>query len=216
MGKLEINRRFSENVRKEMRRQIQEADGNEVFFAGKINEEGVVVTVVAAARGNTNSVPVNYSQSRKCSVLIHNHPSGNLHPSSADLSLASDCSENAQGFYIVNNDVTEVYAVMEPILPVVIKKLNPEDTAFYLTVRGPFARKSENYEERPVQISLVKKITECFNENKIGVFEAGTGVGKSYSYLIPSILWAEENKERVVISTGTINLQQQIIEKDIL
>ena len=83
MGKLEINRRFSENVRKEMRRQIQEADGNEVFFAGKINEEGVVVTVVAAARGNTNSVPVNYSQSRKCSVLIHNHPSGNLHPSSA-------------------------------------------------------------------------------------------------------------------------------------
>ena len=215
MGKLEINRRFSENVRKEMRRQIQEADGNEVFFAGKINEEGVVVTVVAAARGNTNSVPVNYSESRKCSVLIHNHPSGNLHPSSADLSIASDCSENAQGFYIVNNDVTEVYAVMEPILPVVIKKLNPEDTAFYLTARGPFARKSENYEERPVQISLVKKITECFNENKIGVFEAGTGVGKSYSYLIPSILWAEENKERVVISTGTINLQQQIIEKDI-
>ena len=66
-----------------------------------------------------------------------------------------------------------------------------------------------------VKIELLKQITTSFNKNKIGVFEAGTGVGKSYAYLIPSVLWAVTNKERVVVSTGTINLQQQICEKDL-
>lgn len=212
---MEINKRFSENARLELKKQIKEAGGNEVFFAGYINEEGVVVSVIASARGNINSVPVNYSEARKSSVLIHNHPSGYLNPSDADLNVASDCSENAQGFYIINNDVTEVYVVMEPILPVVIKKIDPQKTSGYLSKSGSFAKKSKDYEERPVQLELTKKITFAFNENKIGAFEAGTGVGKSFSYLIPSMLWAVENKERVVISTGTINLQQQLIEKDI-
>ncbi len=212
---MEINRRFSENARKEMREQIKNAGGNEVFFAGTINERGVVVSVIAAARGSVNTVPVNYSQARKANVLIHNHPSGNLSPSDADLAVASDCSESAQGFYIVNNSVAEVYVVMEPILPKVIKKFNEEEIAFYLSKEGPFAKSSENYEERLVQLELVKKITRAFNQNKIGIFEAGTGVGKSFSYLIPSMFWALENKERVIVSTGTINLQQQLIEKDI-
>lgn len=212
---MEINKRFSQNAIDEMRRQIQNANGNEVFFAGIANETGLVVSVNASARGNKTSVPINFFQKRNCSILIHNHPSSNLMPSNADLSIASDCSENGQGFYIINNDVTEVYVVMEMILPKKIIKLDEENTAFYLSKNGPFALKSDVYEERTVQLELVKSIAKCFNQDKIGVFEAGTGVGKSFSYLIPSILWSLENKERVVISTGTINLQQQIIEKDI-
>lgn len=212
---MEINRRFSDNARTEMRAQIKNASGNEVFFSGLINESGVVVSVSVGARGSLNSVPVNLSQKRNCSVLIHNHPSGNLQPSDADLMVASDCSENAQGFYIINNEVSEVYVVMEPVLPRVVKKLDSEKVAFYLSKNGPLAKKSADYEERPVQLELVKKIVSALNGNKIGIFEAGTGVGKSFSYLIPSMLWAVENKERVVVSTGTINLQQQLVEKDI-
>lgn len=212
---MEINRRFSDNARAEMRAQIKNASGNEVFFSGLINESGVVVSVSVGARGSLNSVPVNFSQKRNCSVLIHNHPSGNLQPSDADLMVASDCSENAQGFYIINNEVSEVYVVMEPVLPRVVKKLDSEKVAFYLSKNGPLAKKSADYEERPVQLELVKKIVSALNGNKIGIFEAGTGVGKSFSYLIPSMLWAVENKERVVVSTGTINLQQQLVEKDI-
>jgi len=213
--KLEINRRFSDNVRAQMRQAINDADGNEVFFAGTVNEQGIVISVSAAARGSINSVPVNFSSARTAGVLIHNHPSGNLHPSDADLAVASDYSQQGQGFYIINNDVSDVYVVMECVLPAVIKKLDVEQTGFLLSSEGPFAQKSPDYEERPVQIELVKKIAGAFNENKIGVFEAGTGVGKSFAYLIPSMLWASQNKERIVVSTGTINLQQQIIEKDI-
>lgn len=108
-----------------------------------------------------------------------------------------------------------MYNQIDDDLTVSGQEIPVEDAAFYLSKEGPFAHSSTNYEERPCQIELVKKIMQSFNESKIGVFEAGTGVGKSFAYLIPSILWAVKNKERVVISTGTINLQHQIFEKDI-
>ena len=59
-GAMEINRRFSDNARAEMRAQIKNASGNEVFFSGLINESGVVVFVSVGGRGNLNVVDVNF------------------------------------------------------------------------------------------------------------------------------------------------------------
>ena len=95
------------------------------------------------------------------------------------------------------------------------KKVNELEAGGYISQGGPLSKISEAFEERPVQVELLQNIVKAFNENKIAVFEAGTGVGKSYSYLIPSVLWALLNHERVIVSTGTINLQQQLCEKDI-
>ncbi len=95
------------------------------------------------------------------------------------------------------------------------KKINPIDAAAYISKGGPLEHIFSQFEERPSQIALLEKVVHAFNEDKVGAFEAGTGVGKSFAYLIPSIIWSLENKERVVISTGTINLQQQLYEKDI-
>ena len=206
---------FSSSVIKYIRSEIASSNENEVFFVGEINHDGKVTSVSVGSRGNLHSVPVNQDLKRKGNVLIHNHPGGNLTPSDADLSVAAVSSENAQGFYIINNDVTEIYVVVEPVLPKVIKKLDVDDAAFYISKDGPLAKINENFEERLSQIELLKNIAKTFNQNKTGVFEAGTGVGKSYAYLIPSILWAVQNNERVVISTGTINLQQQLCLKDI-
>lgn len=206
---------FSSSVIKYIRSEIASSNENEVFFVGEINHDGKVTSVSVGSRGNLHSVPVNQDLKRKGSVLIHNHPGENLTPSDADLSVAAVSSENAQGFYIINNDVTEIYVVVEPVLPKVIKKLDVDDAAFYISKDGSLAKINENFEERLSQIELLKNIVKTFNQNKTGVFEAGTGVGKSYAYLIPSILWAVQNNERVVISTGTINLQQQLCLKDI-
>lgn len=93
--------------------------------------------------------------------------------------------------------------------------LDEDEVALFLADGGPMSALYDKFEERPVQIALMRQIARAFNKNAIGVFEAGTGVGKSYAYLIPSIIWALENKERIVISTGTINLQQQLCAKDI-
>lgn len=206
---------FSAEVVAQIRAAVKEAGGNEVFFSGKINENGTVVSVVAAAKGNAHSVPVHFTEARNGHVLIHNHPSGNLVPSDADISVASVASENAQGFYIVNNECSEIYVVVKPVVQKSVSYIDVEEAGSYISDGGPLSVASENFEERPVQVHLLKKIAEAFNKNSIGVFEAGTGVGKSYAYLIPAILWSLKNNERIVVSTGTINLQQQLCEKDL-
>lgn len=92
--------------------------------------------------------------------------------------------------------------------------LDTEKMVFLLSSKGPLAKIFSSFEERDGQKDLIKKISECFNAGEIGVFEAETGVGKSLAYLLPSILWALNHEVRVIISTATINLQQQLIEKD--
>lgn len=215
---MEISKYLADRVRETIRNEIKNAGGNEVFFTGTIDEEGLVTAVKVGSRGNEHTVAVNFSDSRnllQASVLIHNHPGGNLTPSEADLGVAANASENAQGFYIINNSVTEIYVVVEPVKPHKIQKLDVEEAGFYISEGGSLSKISRNFEERPVQIELLKNIADSFNKNALGVFEAGTGVGKSYAYLIPSVLWALKNKERVIVSTGTINLQQQLCEKDL-
>ena len=212
---MEISKYLSDSVRQKIKSAIKDACGNEVFFTGNITQDGVVSEVKVGSRGNSHTVPVNFSDVRTTAVLIHNHPSGNLVPSEADLGVAENASENGCGFYIVNNSATEIYVVVEPVLPKIIKKVDVEEAGNYICEGGNLSKISKNFEERPVQVELLQNIVNAFNENKIAVFEAGTGVGKSYSYLIPAALWALLNNERVVISTGTINLQQQLCEKDV-
>ncbi len=72
-----------------------------------------------------------------------------------------------------------------------------------------------NYEYRPQQQKMAETITEVLNQKKHLLVEAGTGTGKSLAYLVPVILLAVKNEEQVVISTNTINLQEQLIKKDI-
>lgn len=212
---MDVNERFTKQVILKMRRDVEEADGNEVFWSARINAEGKVVDATVGARGNEDSVIVNESAAREGNVLIHNHPSGTLRPSNADQSVAYNAQDVSLGFYIVNNDISQVYVVVEPIKPKILEKLNCDEAAFFLSKTGPLAAKNKSYEERPQQVALLREIASTFNSNSIGVFEAGTGVGKSFAYLVPSIMWAAKNKERVIISTGTINLQQQLFEKDI-
>ena len=80
---------------------------------------------------------------------------------------------------------------------------------------GMFSQKLKSYEYREEQIQLMRAVRQVFREDQVLIAEAGTGVGKSMAYLLPAILWAIENNERVVISTATIALGQQIIRKDI-
>lgn len=212
---MEINRRFTRKVLESMRRDVEEAGGNEVFWAGTINENGIITHVETGSRGNIDSVVINREVAREGHVLIHNHPSGILSPSDADQAVAANAGDTSLGFYIVNNDLTDLYVVVEPVKVKVQVLLKADEVSDFLSSTGSLAKNNPAYEERPSQIELLKQIAKSFNEGKVGVFEAGTGVGKSYAYLIPSMLWAMKNKERVVLSTGTINLQQQLFEKDI-
>ncbi|MBU1967546.1 ATP-dependent DNA helicase [Patescibacteria group bacterium] len=80
---------------------------------------------------------------------------------------------------------------------------------------GIIARSLKNYEERPEQIEMAKAVQEAISSSTHLIVEAGTGIGKSIAYLVPFIYWATEEKKRVVISTYTKTLQQQLVEKDL-
>ena len=71
------------------------------------------------------------------------------------------------------------------------------------------------FEPRQAQLDLMELVIQCFNGDAIGAAEAGTGVGKSFAYLLPAIHFAVDTGERVVVSTATITLQQQLFGKDI-
>jgi ATP-dependent DNA helicase DinG len=81
---------------------------------------------------------------------------------------------------------------------------------------GAIARRlGERYEFRPQQLEMAAAVQDALQNNHPVLIEAGTGVGKSFAYLLPIIDWAVKNKKRVVISTHTISLQEQLIYKDI-
>jgi ATP-dependent DNA helicase DinG len=71
------------------------------------------------------------------------------------------------------------------------------------------------YEKREQQMDMINEIQHAFHESRHVVIEAGTGVGKSLGYLWPAVMFAKASHERVVISTYTIQLQEQLLHKEI-
>ena len=93
-------------------------------------------------------------------------------------------------------------------------KIDFEEIKNILGREGTYSKTIKNYEFRPEQIDLSEKITHALNNNQILLAEAGTGVGKTMAYLVPAVLYALANGP-IIISTNTINLQSQLMEKDI-
>ncbi|MDQ3626612.1 MAG: DEAD/DEAH box helicase, partial [Verrucomicrobiota bacterium] len=75
--------------------------------------------------------------------------------------------------------------------------------------------KAKNFEYRGEQQEMAVAVAQALEQEQHLVVEAGTGVGKSIAYLIPAVLFAMEQEKKAVISTHTINLQEQLLYKDI-
>lgn len=210
-----ILKRVTPACARQMQQAIEEAGGREVFFAGTLDGSGRVESVRVCARGREDSVPALFEGLDARDVVLHNHPSGELEPSEEDLDLAAMYSAHGHGVFIVDNDVTRVYVVVEPFLPKDTEPLDPRELAKAFRPSSRMARALPQFEVRPQQTRMMEAVAESFNRDKIAVVEAPTGVGKTLAYLLPAALWAVRNKERVVISTRTINLQEQIVFKDI-
>ena len=209
---MEIKEKISFEAREIIKNEIEKAGGNEVFFRGIPNDEGIITEVSVLARGNKTSVPAILNAMKKGEVIIHNHPSGFLYPSDADVEIASIYSNRmAGGSYIVNNSVTDIYVIVE-----LFKDENVKiDITPYFEKTGLLSQVFQGFEYRDEQLHMAKHIENGLNKEIKVIVEAGTGTGKTLAYLIPSIEWAIKNKKRVVISTNTINLQEQLLNKDI-
>jgi DNA polymerase-3 subunit epsilon/ATP-dependent DNA helicase DinG len=108
-----------------------------------------------------------------------------------------------------SRDSSPIQKAEEPI------PLNPEEVASILEYGGQFSQYFEAYEHRTEQVEMLKAVSNALSHGGHLMVEAGTGVGKSFAYLVPAALFAVQNNTRVVVSTNTINLQDQLIKKDI-
>lgn len=211
MQQLSLSKEASQRLKAE----IAKARGNEVCFVASVGEGGLIEDPRVVARGHKAAVLAAVRDAKPGQLVLHNHPSGVLDPSNADMEVAARLFDNGLGFGIIDNDARELYVVIEPATPKVVLPLDPEEMAATLAPGGAIADAHGSYEDRPMQRDLTRAITRAYNEGGVAVLEAGTGTGKSVAYLIPAIHWALKNRERTVVSTNTINLQEQLVRKDL-
>ena len=95
------------------------------------------------------------------------------------------------------------------------RTMDPEFVASLLRSGSPLADAIDGFEERGEQAAMAKAVAQAINGSHRLMVEAGTGVGKSLAYLLPAAMYALENNSRVVVSTNTLNLQEQLLTKDV-
>ncbi len=197
---------------------ISQNDGNEIVMVGKVDADGKICDLRRASMGDSGSVPAVIATAAPGEVLIHNHPSGNINPSGADIEVAARAAEKSVGSYIVDNDVINVFPVVERIEPenTEIEPVDLEEVAEIFSINGRLAQSDSTFEFRHPQTEMALSVAEAINSSSVLVSEAGTGTGKSFAYLVPALQYVSKNKgKRVVISTSTIALQEQLFNKDI-
>ena len=96
-----------------------------------------------------------------------------------------------------------------------LQPLEPNSVAQFLGENGPLAQQMTGYESRPSQQNMAAHVAMALNRGDAICIEAPTGVGKSLAYLLPAAIWAKHNSRRVLVATRTINLQRQLIDKDL-
>ena len=209
--------RLTAAARTLLQEEIAAAHGREVSFVVRADPNGTLTDARVVARGTIDAVLALPGVATRGEMLIHNHPSGFLEPSGADLHVAARLHDEGVGFGIVNNDVSTLYIVVEMPRARVLARLDSLDVANLLTESGPVARVlgTAAFEDRPGQRDMAAYVADTYNDGGIALLEAGTGVGKSFAYLVPALEWARVNGERTVVSTNTINLQEQLVGKDL-
>ena len=210
-----MSERIAPGVRAYLAGEIAAAGGREVSFVAEVDRDGVVTGARVVARGTVDMVLALPGTASRGEMLLHNHPSGHLSPSPADLNVAARLHDGGVGFGIIDNGVSELYVVVEVPREREIARIDPFDVIDTLGEHGPIAAHLGQYEDRRSQRDMAAYIADGYNDGGVQLMEAGTGVGKSFAYLVPALAWARTNQERTVISTNTINLQEQLVGKDL-
>ena len=130
-----------------IRAAIRLAGGREVCFTGTVDAEGVVQGARPVARGDARSVLALPGFARRGEMLVHNHPSGLLEPSNADLEVAARLHDDGIGFAIVDNEATRLYVVVEVPRHEAEHPLDADAVADLLDAHGPIAAHLGRFED---------------------------------------------------------------------
>lgn len=209
---MDIRSRFSEESLKEIGRILQENENKSIILKATFDENELIKNPVFLAENKKKVLENITTNFKREEVYIRVAKGNQLYPSDLELEISEDLyNKKNVAFCILSNKLDDFYFVQD------IDRINLDkiDIAPFFEKEGVLAKSIKNFEYREEQKSMALSVQRGINENKKIIVEAGTGTGKTLAYLIPAIKWAIQNQKKIIIATNTINLQEQLLYKDI-
>ncbi len=209
---MDIKDRFSKESLQTIKKYLEEQNNKSMIFKATFDEDELIQEPFFLSLYKKKSFEETLTKVARNEVVIRTTKPNQLYPSDMELELSEELYTRRNIAYcLLSSDLDDFYFVQD------IDRIFLEDIDIknYFSKDGILAKEIKGFEYRQEQEEMAQYIQEAINEDKKIIVEAGTGTGKTLAYLIPAIKWAVVNKKKVIIATNTINLQEQLLLKDI-
>ncbi|WP_339066911.1 ATP-dependent DNA helicase [Fusobacterium animalis] len=209
---MDIKDRFSEESLQTIKKYLEEHNNKSMIFKATFDEDEKIQKPFFLSLYKKKSFEETLTKVGKNEVIIRTTKPNQLYPSDMELELSKELYTRKNIAYcLLSSDLDDFYFVQD-IDRIFLEEIDIEN---YFAKDGILAKEIKGFEYRQEQEEMAQYIQDAINEDRKIIVEAGTGTGKTLAYLIPSIKWAVTNKKKVIIATNTINLQEQLLLKDI-
>ena len=209
---MDIKGRFSEESLQIIKKYLQENNNKSMIFKATFDEDELIQEPFFLSLYKKKNFEETLTKVSKNEVVIRTTKPKQLYPSDMELELSEELYNRRNIAYcLLSSDLDDFYFVQD-IDRIFLEDIDIEN---YFAKDGILAKEIKGFEYRQEQEEMTQYIQEAINEDRQIIVEAGTGPGKTLAYLIPAIKWAVTNKKKVIIATNTINLQEQLLLKDI-
>ncbi|EFE85779.1 putative DnaQ family exonuclease/DinG family helicase [Fusobacterium periodonticum ATCC 33693] len=209
---MDIKERFSEKSLQTIKEYLIENDNKSIIFKATFDENEVIQEPFFLSLYKKKTFEETLTKVKRDEVVIRITKPNQLYPNDLELELSEELFNRRNIAYcLLSSDLDDFYFIQD------IDRTNLEkiDIENYFSEDGILVNEIKGFEHRHEQEEMAKNIQKAINDNRKIIVEAGTGTGKTLAYLIPAIKWAIANKKKVIIATNTINLQEQLLLKDI-
>ena len=209
---MDIKERFSEESLQTIKEYLIENENNSIIFKATFDENEVIQEPFFLSLYKKKTFEETLTKVKRDEIVIRTTKSNQLYPNDLELELSEELFNRRNIAYcLLSSDLDDFYFIQD-IDRTNLEKIDIED---YFSEDGILVNEIKGFEHRHEQEEMAKNIKKAINDNRKIIVEAGTGTGKTLAYLIPAIKWAIANKKKVIIATNTINLQEQLLLKDI-
>ena len=209
---MEIKDRFSEESLQIIKKYLQENNNKSMIFKATFDDNELIQEPFFLSLYKKKNFEETLTKVSKNEVVIRTTKPNQLYPSDMELELSEELYNRRNIAYcLLSSDLDDFYFVQD----IDRTFLEEVDIKNYFAKDGILAKEIKGFEYRKEQEEMAHYIQDAINEDRKIIIEAGTGTGKTLAYLIPAITWAVANKKKVIIATNTINLQEQLLLKDI-
>ena len=209
---MEIKDRFSEESLQIIKKYLQENNNKSMIFKATFDDNELIQEPFFLSLYKKKNFEETLTKVSKNEVVIRVTKPNQLYPSDMELELSEELYNRRNIAYcLLSSDLDDFYFVQD----IDRTFLEEVDIKNYFAKDGILAKEIKGFEYRKEQEEMAHYIQDAINEDRKIIIEAGTGTGKTLAYLIPAIKWAVTNKKKVIIATNTINLQEQLLLKDI-